>query len=97
MCAGEWLVTDGRLVAITPKSGHSRPQSADFARARRMLHDQGVLMDRVYAAPTAFADGSKIRWSWAKDVITAQGDAPARPPLDVKFQRVQGRRQKDNI
>jgi hypothetical protein len=46
-CGGEMLARAGRLLLISAKSGHYRPQQQHFVYAIKVLHDKGVDLDKL--------------------------------------------------
>lgn len=71
--AGEWKVEDGRLVAITRKSGHYKPSEAMFMRMLFFLKSRGIDLGSATAAANIVKDPADYDWRPAMEVLRGEG------------------------
>jgi hypothetical protein len=76
LSAGEWAVREGRVVAVTAKSGHYKPTVEMFYQMLRKLKRRGVDLRGVAACPRPFENPP--RWFDAQDVYNGKGQPAGR-------------------
>ena len=56
LSAGEWVVRNGEVLAVTAKSGHYKPSTQMFYQMLRKLKRNGVDLNGIAACPMPFAN-----------------------------------------
>ena len=80
LSAGEWAVKDGKVVAVTAKSGHYKPDEKMFYQMLRKLKRHGVHLKGVAACPKPFDNPQKYYDALA--VYNSKGQ-PAGPQVNL--------------
>lgn len=91
LAAGEWAVDNGKVVAITAKSGHYKPDEKMFYEILRKLRHRGVRLTGVAACPKPWEKPQK--YYDAKAVYLNKGQPSGNPvplPGKVKSRANQG-------
>ena len=71
-CGGELCVIGGKLRYLTSKTGHYQSGLAEFVKALRFLHTQGVDLSKVLACPMPHAEKAFYR---ANEVLANRGNS----------------------